>query len=300
MHSKKLLASAQDSVPLWAAHARLQRLRGRLDDARKVYQTVLASSKPDSLAHRQLWWDWAEMEWLAGRSDTATEVILRSTGFQGIGGIALLRAKRHLQEATAISSIHWKDREYSIKIWALFEILTTSPEAALAILDVQLSALDPGSTAHESLAVVCLSLLYVHGIVLRQPMPPALLRERAERIIELYPSNTVVLGMFLDAQKGQAIWGRVKALFGEGTEAGMLDKDLSRRVAEVWVASWEKGRWEAEQERTRGGLSAAVQSERYVYGAHTGYPGHTVLTGSNTTIVQDTRERGAMAAVRAL
>ena len=90
------------------------------------------------------------------------------------------------------------------------------------------------------------------------------LRERAERVIELYPSNTIVLGMFLEAQKGQTIWGRVKALFGEGTEAGMQDKDLSRRVAEVWVASWEKGRWEAEQERTRGGLSAAVQSERYV------------------------------------
>ena len=118
--------------------------------------------------------------------------------------------------------------------------------------------------APRPLAVASLSLLYVHGVVLRNSMPPALLRERAERVVELYPSNTIVLGMFLEAQKGQTIWGRVKALFGEGTEAGMQDKDLSRRVAEVWVASWEKGRWEAEQERTRGGLSAAVQSERYV------------------------------------
>lgn len=255
-------------MPLWAAHARLQRLRGRPDDARKVYQTILASSKAGSAIHSQLWWDWAETEWLAGLPDGATEVILRSAGSQGTGGIAVLRAKRHFEEAIALSSMHWKDREYSIKLWALLEILTASPEAALATLDVQLSALDPGSIAHESLAVASLSLLYAHGFVLRNPMPPALLRERAERVIELYPSNTIVLGMFLEAQKGQAIWGRVKALFGEGTEASMRDKDLTRRVAEVWVASWEKGRWEAEQERTRGGLSAAVQSERYVYCIH--------------------------------
>ncbi|KAH9937158.1 NRDE-2, necessary for RNA interference-domain-containing protein [Fomitopsis serialis] len=260
--SKKLLASAQDSLPLWAAHARLRRLRGRLDDARKVYGTILSRPKSDSAAHRQLWWDWAEMEWLAGQPDSATEVILRSTGSQGTGGIAVLRAKRHLQEATTMPSSYWKEREYSIKLWALLELLTASADAALATLDVHLSALDLESTAHESLTVASLELLYVHGIVLRNPMPPALLRERAEHVIEQYPSNTIVLGMFLEAQKGQAIWGRVKTLFGEGAEVGMGDKDLSRRVAEVWLASWEKGRWEAEQERTRGGLSTAVQSER--------------------------------------
>ncbi|KZT75158.1 hypothetical protein DAEQUDRAFT_720374 [Daedalea quercina L-15889] len=260
--SKKLLASAQDSLPLWAAHARLQRLRGRLDDARKVYQTILATSEPTSVAHRQLWWDWAEMEWLAGRPDSATEVILRSTGSQGTGGIAFLRAKRQFQEATSLSPIHWKDREYNVKLWALLELLTASPETALSTLDAHLSSMDPGTSPHESLAVTSLALLYVHGIVLRNPMPPALLRERAERVIELYPSNTIVLGVFLEAQKGQAIWGRVKTLFGDGTEAGMRDKDLSRRVAEVWLASWEKNRWEAETERARSGLSAAVQSER--------------------------------------
>ncbi|KAH9837066.1 NRDE-2, necessary for RNA interference-domain-containing protein [Rhodofomes roseus] len=260
--SKKMLASAQNSLPLWAAHARLQRLRGRLDDARKVYQTILGSSNSTSAAHRQLWWDWAEMEWLAGRPESATEVILRSTGSQGTGGIPILRAKRQLQEAITVPSTAWKEREYIMKLWTLLELLTASPESALSTLDVHLSALDPGTLPHESLVVVSLSLLYVHGIVLRNPMPPALLRERAERVIEQHPSNTIVLGMFLEAQKGQAIWGRVKTLFGEGAEAGMRDKDLSRRAAEVWLASWEKGRWEAEQERTRGGLSAAVQSER--------------------------------------
>jgi hypothetical protein len=40
------------------------------------------------------------------------------------------------------------------------------------------------------------------------------------------------------------------------------EKGVVRRVAEVWVAGWEKGRWEVEVERTRSGLWAAVESDR--------------------------------------
>ncbi|KAJ2971881.1 hypothetical protein NUW54_g12394 [Trametes sanguinea] len=40
------------------------------------------------------------------------------------------------------------------------------------------------------------------------------------------------------------------------------EKGVARRVAEVWVAGWEKGRWEAEIERTRSGLAAAAEDER--------------------------------------
>lgn len=40
------------------------------------------------------------------------------------------------------------------------------------------------------------------------------------------------------------------------------EKDITRRIAEVWTAGWEKGRWEREIERTRAGLFAAAESER--------------------------------------
>ena len=56
--------------------------------------------------------------------------------------------------------------------------------------------------------------------------------------------------MFLEAEKGQAIWGRVRAMLGETAADGSgKEKGVARRVAEVWVAGWEKGRWEAEAER---------------------------------------------------
>ncbi|KAI0361277.1 DUF1740-domain-containing protein [Trametes cingulata] len=263
--SKTLLAKLRDSLPHWAAHARLECLRGRYDDARKVYQTVLASSSQHRPGEGAMWWDWAQMEWLARNEDAALQVIIRSSGVAGSGGIAVLRAKRHFENLlmTELLRADWKERAPWIKMAALLELLTSSPQSAVSTFDFYLNALEVGSPAHESLTVASLSLLYNHSVVLKNPTPPALLRERAERAIEEYPSNTAVLGVFLEAEKGQGIWGRVRAMLGETAADGTgREKGVARRVAEVWVAGWEKGRWEAEIERTRSGLSAAAEDER--------------------------------------
>ena len=266
--SKSLLANARDSMPHWAAHARLEALRGRLDDARKVYQTILIASHQTRTGAGALWWDWAQMEWLARNDDVAQQVILKSSGVAGTGGIALLRAKRHFESLLTQELLQapWREREPWIKIAGLLELLTSaSPQAALAVLDSYLAALQPGTPAHESLTVATLGLLYNHAVVLKNATPPALLRERVERAVEVYPSNTAIMGIFLEAEKGQGIWGRVRAMLGETTAEGTgKEKGVARRVAEVWVANWEKGRWEAEVERIRNGLAAAVEHDRCV------------------------------------
>ncbi|KAI0721328.1 NRDE-2, necessary for RNA interference-domain-containing protein [Cerioporus squamosus] len=264
--SKALLANARESLPHWAAHARLECLRGRLDDARKVYQTILIASHQSRPGAGALWWDWAQMEWLARNADVAQQVIIRASGVAGSGGIALLRAKRHFESLLTQELLQapWREREPWIKIAGLLELLTSSsPHSALALLDSYLDALQPGTPAHESLSVAALALLYNHAAILKNPTPPALLRERVERAVEVYPSNTAIMGMFLEAEKGQGIWGRVRAMLGETTSEGTgKEKGVARRVAEVWVANWEKGRWEAEVERVRNGLAAAVEDDR--------------------------------------
>jgi hypothetical protein len=99
--------------------------------------------------------------------------------------------------------------------------------------------------------------------MLRSPYPPAVLRDRLQIAIDTYPDNSLVLGMFLEAEKGHGIWGRVRAQLGQSTaEGGPREKSISRRITEVWVAGWEKGRWQSEIERTRSGLTAAAESER--------------------------------------
>ena len=78
-----------------------------------------------------------------------------------------------------------------------------------------------------------------------------------------------MLNMLLEAQKGEGAWGRVRALLGAGPSAGgEMEKDVVRRVAEMWVAGRGEvsGHVHAEvrAERVRAGLSAAVEDERCV------------------------------------
>jgi hypothetical protein len=250
-------------------------MRGRKDDAQKVYEMVLVTS-PSSIqaGARQLWWDWAEMEWLAGKSDAALQVVLQCVGVEGIGGVAILRAKRNLDDSLKdMVDVPWKEQEALIKLRALLELLTSSPTAALSVFDEHLSkdSLKGGTVMHESLTVASLVMPYRYSAILKNPAPPSVLRERVEEALEVYPTNTVILGIFLEGEKGQGVWGRVRGLLGEGPVDGRgRCKDVARRVADAWIAGWEKGRWMGETERTRSGLINALQHERYVREQYSG------------------------------
>lgn len=242
-------------------------MRGRVDDARKVYQTVLSSSPPQQTHLGEMWWDWAEMEWLAGNSEEALKVVLNAVGVGqlGIGGVAVLKARRNLEDNILKideGEERWKDTESWIKLKALLELLATRDASAmLATFDTHLGRHSEGSIVHESLTVSSLLLLYQHGNILKNPTPPAISRERAKVALELYPSNSVVLGMFLEGEKGQGVWGRVREILGDREGVGK-GKDIARRAEEVWIAGWESGRWEGEIERTRSGLAGAVIHHR--------------------------------------
>ncbi|KAJ3816071.1 NRDE-2, necessary for RNA interference-domain-containing protein [Lentinula aff. lateritia] len=259
--SRSFLASNRDSLPRWAAHAQLERIRGKLDEACKVYQTVLiASAKPmPRPCEGHLWSDWAEMEWLAGQEEEALSVICRAARVEGQGSLAVLRTRRALNEFGK-DCTSWREREAWIKLGALLVILTShNIQNALSIFDAQLNEIRPRDTAHESLTMACLMFIYRYGSVLKNPVPPSILRERVLQSMAYYPHNSVILALFLEVEKGQGVWGRIRGTLGDNTENV---KDVARRVQEVWIAGWESGRWEAEIERTRIGLSGAVEHER--------------------------------------
>ncbi|KIP12478.1 hypothetical protein PHLGIDRAFT_97829 [Phlebiopsis gigantea 11061_1 CR5-6] len=258
--SKGLVSKAQDSLYHWRAHAYLERLRGRLDDARKVYRTVLSATNVDAPALGLLWWDWAEMEWLAGASDAALQVALRSTGTSGSGSVVILRSKRELDGIhQGISDERWKEREAWINLRALLELLTSPPSTAIGIFDSASSKLSPGTEMHESLTVMSLSMLYAFGTHLRNPLPPGIMRERAEYAIRLYPNNTIILAFFLEAEQGRGVWGQVKHVLGDKDPG---EKDVLQTIAEIWAIGWERRSWKAEEERIRSRLSMAIQNDR--------------------------------------
>jgi hypothetical protein len=132
----------------------------------------------------------------------------------------------------------------------------------LRIFDAEISSLDHGTVPHESLTMAALLFIFNYRVVLKNPMQPVLLRERAEQALEAYPSNSIIIGVFLEGEKGQGVWGKVRGMLGA---ADGKFKDVARRMEEVWIAGWENGRWKAELERTRCGLAAAVEDERYVF-----------------------------------
>lgn len=247
-------------------------MRGRLDDARKVYQTVLIASKPTRTATgiSILWWNWAELEWLAGNDDQTINIILRSVDLENVSsGVVLLRAKRALEDRAEVlvssigEEITMKEREAWVKLRALLEILTGKDVASMfRIFDRYLRPKDCPDVARESLLVASLVMLYRYGYVLKNPMPPTILRDRVSEVLEAYPGNSIVLGIFLEGEKGQGVWGRVRGMLGDNEMKVGKTKDVARRVEEVWIAGWEKARWESEVERTRSGLAAAVESER--------------------------------------
>jgi hypothetical protein len=274
--SRRFLASAPESLPHWAAHARLERLSGRLDEARKVYRTVLSSpaSTRNRLSAGPLWWDWAEMEWLSNDSDAATIVVLQAAEVKGLG-LAILRGRRVL-EATAheIPETLWKVREAWTRLGVLLELLTGQ-----SLPPFLTAPLEAGSVVQESMAVASLGMLYHHISTLKSPTRPAVLRERLEKAVELFPNNTILLGMFLEMQKGQGLWGRVRELGDVSISCDMVyEKGISRRAAEIWLGGWEKGRWLWEVERIRGSLTVAIASERCVH------PGVMWFTNSVTSL----------------
>jgi hypothetical protein len=273
--SRLLLSNARESLPRWQFHARLEFLRGRPDDARKIYSTVLIASPPaGSLPFvSSLWWNWAEMEWLEREPEAALQVILKAARVEGKTGVMILRAKRTLEDAIkSTADGQWKGREAWVNLRALLELLTSSIDSALGVYDAHIEDRQAWPVELESLTVASLLMLYRHGTILRNPTPPALLRRRAEQALTVYPNNTIILGLFLHAEKGHGVWGKVRGILGDNATqtgaAGLVEKDVARRTAEIWIAGWERNRWEAEIERTRNGLSAAVQNDRFVTCCH--------------------------------
>ena len=69
---------------------------------------------------------------------------------------------------------------------------------------------DQTNAARESMTMVGLAMLYRYGVVLKNPMPPMILRERASIALGAFPGNSIILGIFLEDEKGQGVWGKVR------------------------------------------------------------------------------------------
>ena len=212
--------------------------------------------------HGALLYDAAEFAWLRGNNGSAVQLIARALGVEGsVEGVGLLRVKRALHaqlDRQQVGTLEWGAW---VKTRCLLELLTTSVdpvEHCLALFDTLVGDVPPPSCPHETMTVASCVLLYHYSVTLKATMKPAILRSRVQTSLELYPENTILLALFLESEKGQGVWGRVRLLLDEPLQ----EKGMTRIMWEVWAEGWEFGRWEPERVRTK--LEKAVSSERYV------------------------------------
>lgn len=210
-----------------------------------------------------LLYDVAEFVWLRGNNTSAVQLIAHVLGVEGsVEGVGLLRVKRAVHSQLDRQQVGSSEWGAWVKTRCLLELLTTSVdpvEHCLALFDALVSDVPPPSRPHETMTVASCVMLFHHSVILKATMQPSILRNRVQKSLELYPENTILLALFLESEKGQGVWGRVRSLLDEDSQG----KGISQIAWEVWAEGWEVGRWEPERVRTK--LEKAVASERYVH-----------------------------------
>ncbi|KAH7104612.1 DUF1740-domain-containing protein [Auriculariales sp. MPI-PUGE-AT-0066] len=248
--SKSLLAKRPDSLVLWTTHALLEQIRGRNDEARAVLKANLIDSSPATSrpGAAEMWWHWANLEWMSGDVDRTKEIILASCDQPITSGVGLLKAKRTLDDRITAST---SDRRHWICLRALFELIVTSNASFALEVFVKVNDVE-----EQALLDVCSSLMLHHfAHTLRNPCPAAVLRTHAETTLGRNPENTVVLGCFIESQRGQWSLDRNKKLRSTQS-AGGRPRRLVRTLWDIWNAGQERG--EYAYERLRQSLNQAA------------------------------------------
>ena len=209
-----------------------------------------------------LLYDAAEFTWLRGSNTSAVQLIAHTLGVEGrVEGVGLLRVKRAVHSQLDLQQVGSLEWAAWVKTRCLLELLTTSVDPVLhclALFDALVGHVPLLSRPHEALTVASCVMLYHYSVTLKATIKPAILRNRVQKSLELYPENTILLALFLESEKGQGVWGSVRSLLDEDSQG----KGISRIMWEVWAEGWAFGRWEPERVRTK--LEKAVSSERYV------------------------------------
>lgn len=280
--SRSILSRHRDSLERWAAHAQLERIRGRVSDARKVYEVTLeqavGSQPPIGMA--KLVWDYAEMEWLQGNGEAAKALIIRFATAGQASGTVILRTKTMLAQARS-STLHNLGRQVMwatdgrlhqvvafSNLSALFELLITrdvSSATSCYSLPGELSLSESSNSyLEESLAIASAKLVYNYVKVIRAPTPPTVFRTLMDGLIRNFPRNTILLGFWLESEKGETVWGRVRQMLGTSIlKPSLAGLEVPRLLWGVWHETCkDKASWEVE--RTRNLLRRALDGERCV------------------------------------
>ena len=287
--SKAVLASYPDSLRLWSAHAFLQRMRHKPDAASKVYETCLISKPTSSFMssdqraseRARMWLSWAEMQWIRGAHTSSARILCAAVDVTVPSDatdtrIALLRSRRAYDGALKTGDVAIGVKACLVQCLALLELIHSHDVTrALAVYADYKSIIGASASdsrefriVDERLAVASALLTYHHIHTLKNVCRPIVLRQHVGSLVPDFPGNSLLLGVWLESERGEAIWGRVRTGIAETVlrEGGSIARSTTSRISmarwawAVWVETWERSAWHAE--RARNVLRRALENTR--------------------------------------
>ncbi|KAF8317311.1 hypothetical protein DL93DRAFT_551181 [Clavulina sp. PMI_390] len=260
-----------------------------------------------------MWFAWAEMEWLEKQNEAALRVLFAAVNVpfspelqSGDSRVALLRARKAYDLLLQTSDGAGGSTKASLLFClSLMELIHTNdiPRTLDLISDgfrriLLTSSLltDPSSSSdnpaeaeihrhvlEERISMRSALLLYRYAFVLRNANRPMDIRQSVAEAIKKHPGNTLILGAWLESERGEAVWGRVRAAVADvvlqlqswsggstvsnsgpndALPAGRsLNISPARWMWAAWVETWERGVWDSG--RVRRLLRQALETPQY-------------------------------------
>lgn len=287
--SKDRIKHVQNNFHLWHTHAQLEMLCGKIATAVKVYENVLAGSGggPTRLV---LWASYARIQWLNRSPESVVDIICRACGMvkkSNYSGLDVLRAKQYLDTIYESEDV----ADLSIfraltRLRYLLELTTGNIESMFSIHEsrTRMQQNFRNTTFNSEEIALCEAFMLLRSRISQpgESFPRSALRKRIADAISLFPNNTHLLGNFLELERGEGIWGRVRELIGEVRpiyslkeqkySSVMTGKALGRKIWEVWVVTQWHGTHNLGDEASRLRNLFSNWAEDCRYGVSTGLP----------------------------
>lgn len=250
--SKQRLESRQSDVNLWRTHIKLESIKGETGKVAKMYSTLLAaqSSDPNQLL---LYSDAIEYRWLQESEQMAIQLLKSALGIdqESKGAMYLLRGRNSLSSLLSIER-EWSIRRVAIvRLQFFFHLDTGTLENAISafmeVADTQNIPKDTRESLYTWISVTVFRLSQRRGII----VPPPVLSTLVTKALQLFPNNTVLLGLFLECERGQGIWGRIRRFLTEETNGTIVSQRIKRIAWNLWAEGWNYGPWEPERVRSQ-------------------------------------------------
>ncbi|KAH8925517.1 DUF1740-domain-containing protein [Atractiella rhizophila] len=245
--AKQILKSDRDNLLLWDCYARMERQRGKVQDARNVYATAISLKRSDGDIPL-LFRSWAEMEWELGNDAVGFEVLLAQTGCSQHQGdisnvhqhagkskpssVSILQARQRFTDlltATYISDQDMSLRRNRTNICisrALFLYLwRKSPEEVEDEIEQHIQRLraleDPATGVEEEEVSVWYAKFMWYLEKEKTGFDRSQVRSFLEKAIDRWPNNTIFLTLFLRNEVRSSYHNRFPKLL----ESKVLNKE---------------------------------------------------------------------------